>query len=344
MPNLLAPHKKKWLSNSVLVGFVVLVGSTAFLSDALKTPIKTHNEFIEQALVFNNKELDSVVRIALKNKSGEYIFERSQPSADSVWHMTSPKEISTNSVFIEKFFASLNVIKTKKLLVDDKANNSNFSLDKPTAILTLTDNTQKSIVLSVGIMNTIDNSTYMKISGKSGIYHVEAPSLSLENTTLADLIESTIFDVALNNIASFKIFKKNNPAPQFDVYKKEGKWVTSTEVELDTARLEDMLDSFIVLKSSYLLDEQTEAQKKMIQKIISPPEYIVKIDTVDNKNFTYQVSGNIKSLSEVPLNDEPHFLIVENHAPIVYVVKKEFETLFELKNEALKVMETTPAR
>lgn len=344
MPNLLAPNKKKWLSNLVLSGFIVLVGATAFLSDALKTPIKTHNEFIEQALVFNNKELDSVVRIALKNKSGEYIFERSAATAEAAWHMTSPKEISTNSVFIEKFFASLNVIKTKKFLVDDKANNSNFSLDKPTAILTLTDSAQKSIILSMGIMNTIDNSTYMKISGKSGIYHVEAPSLSLENTTLADLIESTVFDVPLTSITSFKIFKKSNPTPQFEVHKKEGKWVTINEIELDTARVEDMLDDFIALKSSYLLDEQTDSQKKSIQKIISPPEYIVKVDTADNKNFTYQVSGVIKSLSEVPLNDEPHFLIVENHAPIVYVIRKEFETLFELKNEALKPLEVTPPR
>ncbi len=344
MPNLLAPHKKKWLSNSVLAGFIVLVGATAFLSDALKTPVKSHNEFIEQALVFNNKELENITRIALKNKSGEYVFERTDATEGSIWRMTSPKAISTNSVFIEKFFASLNIIKTKKLLVDDKINNSNFSLDKPTAILTLTDSTQKNIILSVGIMNTIDNSTYMKISGKSGIYHVEAPSLSLENITLADLIESTIFDVALADITSFKIFKKGTPAAQFEVYKKEGKWVSINEAPLDTGRLEDMLDDFIVLKSSYLLDEQTDAQKKQIQKIISPPEYIVKIDTVDNKNLSYQVSADVKSLPDFSLNDEPHFLIIENHAPIVYIVKKEFETLFELKNEALKALEATAPR
>lgn len=343
MPNLLAPQKKKWLSNSVLAGFIVLVGATAFLSDALKTPIKSHNEFIEQSLVFNNKELDNITRLALKNKSGEYIFERTDASVDSIWHMTSPKEISTNSVFIEKFFSSLKTIKTKKLLVDDKANNSNFSLDKPTAILTLSDSSQKSLILSVGIMNTIDNSTYMKISGKSGIYHVEAPSLSLENITLADLTESTVFDVPLSSISSFKIFKKNTPTPQFDVYKKEGKWVTANEVVVDTVRLEDMLDDFIALKSSHLLDEQTEAQKKQVQKIISPAEFIVKIDTIDNKNFSYQISGSIKSLPDVPLNDELHFLITENHSPIVYVIKKEFETLFELKNEALKTLEVPAA-
>ncbi|MBC7713987.1 MAG: DUF4340 domain-containing protein [Rhizobacter sp.] len=339
MPNILAPQKKKWLSNLVLLSFLLLVGGTAFLSNTFKTHSKGKNDFIEEALVFNNKELDKVTQLILKNKSGEYSFERADTNTGSIWHMTSPKDLSASSAFIEKLFTTLNTIKTKKLLLDDKTNNSNFSLDKPTAILTLTDEAGKSILLSVGIMNTIDNSTYMKISGRNGIYHVEAPSISLENITTADLIKSTVFEFDAKKILAFKIFKKNSKTPQFEVSKKDGVWSGPEGKALNTTRLEDLLNEFVNLKSSFVLDEQTDAQKKQASTLLSNGEYTVKVTMEDNQVYSYQTGAVTKSIAEVPLSEEPHFIIVENHTPIVYIVKKEFLNLFELKNDRLKSLE-----
>lgn len=339
MSNILEPKNKKWLSNIVLISFLLLVGATAFLSKAFKAPIKSHNDFIEQALVFNNKELEKVTRLILKNKSGEYSFERIDTNPESAWHMTSPKILTASSAFVEKLFSSLNTIKTKKLLIDDKTNNSNFSLEKPTAILTLTDNLGKSILLSVGIMNTIDNSTYMKISGKNGIYHVEAPSISLENITLADLVKSTIFNLDLKKIISFKILKKNSATPQFEVNKKDGNWFSIEGKIVNTERLEDLLAEFVNLKSSFIIDDQTEAQKKIAKSLLSTGDYNIKVMMDDNQLMDYQIGAATKNIPDLTLNDEPHFIIVENHAPTVYVVKKEFMSLFELKNEILKSLE-----
>lgn len=339
MSSLKNVEKKKWFSNFVLVAFLFLVAATALLSNAFKTPVKNHNEFIEQSLVFNNKELENITNLSLKNKSGEFTFSRSSTEAASQWHMTSPRDISSSSVFVEKLFSSLNTIKTKKLLPDDTANRSNFSLDKPTAILTLTDDSGKSIILSVGIMNTIDNSTYLKISGRNEIFHVEAPSMSLENTTINDLIESTVFDINFAAISSFKIFKKNSSTPQFAVIKKDGIWFSSEEKPLDAKKLEEMLDDFSVVKSSFVMDQMTDLQKKQTQALVSPPEYTLKIEKDSKETFTYLVSDLKKSISDVAASDEAQFIVIENHAPVVYVIKKEAFALFELKNESLKTLE-----
>ena len=328
-------EKRKWLSNTILVAFLLLVSGTMFLSNVFKTPVKGQQELIEQSLVFSNKELESITRLSLKNKSGEFTFERANLENTTAWHMKSPRDISVNSVFVEKLFASLNIIKTKKLLDDNQANNSNFSLEKPTAILTLTDNKDQNIILSVGIMNTIDNSTYMKISGRNGIYHVEAPSMSLENITLNDLVESSVFDINFNTMMSFKLFKKNTPSPVFEIHKRDGAWFDSQERPLDVKRLEDMIDDFIALKSSFTLDAPTDAQKKQTQSLISNPEYTVKIEKIDNTSLLYKVGPVVKTLIEVPLKDEAHFIINENHSPVIYVVKKDFLTLFELTNDGL---------
>ena len=336
-------EKRKWFSNFVLITFLFLVGATALLSNAFKTPVKSHNEFIEQSLVFNNKELDNITNLSLKNKSGDFTFSRSETHENAQWHMSAPRDISANSVFIEKLFSSLKTIKTKKLLADDQANRSNFSLDKPTAILTLADEEGKSIILSVGIMNTIDNSTYMKISGRTGIFHVEAPSISLENTTINDLIESNVFEMNFSTLLSFKIFKKNSSTPEFAVIKKDGTWKTLDEVPVDTKKFEEMVDDFAAVKSSFVLDQLTDQQKKQTQSLISPPLYTVKIEREAKDSLTYLVSDTTKSISEVPMNDEAHFIIIENHAPVVYVLKKDFLNLFlnisETKNEAQKSMD-----
>lgn len=194
-------------------------------------------------------------------------------------------------------------------------------------------------------MNTIDNSTYLKISGKSGIYHVEAPSISLENITISDLIESNVFDLNVKNIVSFKIFKKGVPTPQFEVHKKETTWMSVDEKALDSTRLEDMLDDFIKLKGSYVIEEPNDSQKKAVAKLMSPAEYIVKIETLEEnkkEEYSYQISNSTKSLPEVELKDEAHFLIIENHAPIIYVVKSDAQALFELKNDNLKILEVAP--
>ena len=338
MLKVLNQKKRKWFSNIVLASFMIIVVGTMFLSDVFKIQTKGQLEVIEQSLVFSNKELENVTRLSLKNKSGEFTFERSDTDPASTWRMTSPRDISVNSVFVEKLFSSLNIIKTKKLLDDDKTNNSNFSLEKPTAILTLTNNQDKKIVLSVGIMNTIDNSTYMKISARTGIYHVEAPSITLENITLADLVESSVFDINFKTMVSFKIFKKNSNTAIFEIVKKEGIWLNQEEKPLDSKRLEDMIDDFNTLKSSFTLDSPTDNQKKQTQQLLAAPEFTLKIEKEDKSNLLFKVSAITRSLIEVPLKDEAHFIINENHSPVVYIVKKDFLTLFDLTNDTLKAM------
>lgn len=332
-------RKKEILSNIVIVFFIALVGITAFLSNALQTPIKKNSELVDQAKLFNQKELESIIRISLKNKSGEYIFERVDKNPDSAWHMVSPQNIFANSIFIEKLFSSLNIIKTKKMLANTPTNISNFSLDKPTAILTLTDDLGKKIILQVGIMNTIDNSTYLKVSEKTEIFHVEAPTISLENTTLADLIESKIFEVDIKTIISFKLYKRLSLTAQFEIAKKNNEWISPNDRKLDPIRLEDILNDFFKLKSTFVLDKPSEAQKKQLNTLEKNPNYILRMLKSDSEQLTYTISEPITSLVDVDLKNEAHFIISTNISSNIYIVKADALNLFEIKNDILKSLE-----
>ena len=188
-------------------------------------------------------------------------------------------------------------------------------------------------------MNTIDNSTYLKISDHQGIYHVEAPSISLENVTINDLIEASLFDFGLKSITSFSLYKKNSHTDlQFSAELKNGGWVSTDNRPLDPVKLDDFLSEFSNMKSSHTLDKQSEAQEKQTQALLNNPEYTIKIKK-NEEIVTYQISKSINSLVDITLNDVPHFVVKGNNSPIIYVVKEEFRNVFEPKNEMLKTLE-----
>lgn len=327
-------QKRKIASNLILFLFFILVSLAALFSDIFQNPIKTASEVIEQTRLFSAVDLGQIKRISLKNKSGEYIFEREENNQISPWHMIAPRNISANSLFIEKLFNALTVIKVKKIFPDEQINTSNFSIDNPTATLDLIDQNGKTINIQVGLMNTIDNSTYLKIAGRVGIYHVEAPAVSLENANILDLIESQIISIDLNTIISLKISHAQKAI--LEIKKKDGNWFDNEGNPLATDKIDDFFQELSGLKSSFILDKQTESQKKQINSLASRAEYTLSIeDNLANK-INYAISDIVKSLSDIDLKGEEYFIVTISNNTTAYVVKKEFYELFNRKSDSLK--------
>lgn len=330
-------QKRKIASNLILFLFFILVSLASLFSDIFQTPVKTVNEVMEQAKLFSSADLSQISKISLKNKSGEYLFERKEINQLPSWHMVAPREVSANSVFIDKLFNALNVIKVKKMFPDEQINKSNFSLDKPTATLELIDQNAKAITIQIGLMNTIDNSTYLKIAGRSGIYHVEAPAVSLENATIVDLIESQIISIDLNTITAFKILYKQKPL--LEINKKDGLWFDSSGSPLAVDKIDDYFQELTSLKSAFILDKQTEAQKKQINSLSKSGDYSLTMKDAADNVIEYNISGLVKSLSDIDLKNEEYFVVTISNTPTAYVVKKEFLEVFNRKVDAFKMIE-----
>ena len=69
-------QKRKFASNFILLLFLVFVGLAGFFSHIFQSPIKNAKDMIEQAKLFTATDLSQTKRISLKNKSGEFLFER----------------------------------------------------------------------------------------------------------------------------------------------------------------------------------------------------------------------------------------------------------------------------
>ncbi|MBP9681004.1 MAG: DUF4340 domain-containing protein [Bacteriovorax sp.] len=335
---------KKIASNVVLFLFFILVAMAALLSDIFQNPIKTGTQVIEQAKLFTSSDLDQVKRLILKNKSGEYIFERNENNQISPWHMIAPRDISANSLFIDKLFSSLAVIKVKKVFPDEKMTLSNFSLDKPTATLSFIYQNGKTTAVTIGLMNSIDNSTYLKIQNRVGIFHVEAPSVALENASLLDLIESQILSINLETIVNFKISQgnKKNSAPQIEIKKKNGQWLDHQENLLDKEKVDDFFQDLSSLKSSFIIDRPTETQKKQINMLTQNTSFMIIIEDNMGTITEYRISEIFQNISDLDLKNEDHFLVGISNTPTLYIVKKEFFELFNRKIESLKIVKTSP--
>jgi hypothetical protein len=324
--------KYEYLSNAVLGIFLLLIACAALLTDIFHTPIKSSIEVSGMSTLFKANDLNPIIKISLKNKSGNYIFEKLEKNQISPWHMTFPRNVTANSIFIEKLFTSLTSIKVKNIFPNDQINNSNFSLEKPNASITLEGpGPAKIIKLDIGLLNTIDNTTYIKISAKNNIYQVEVPSVSIENATILDLIESKIFSIDLESINSFKVTFNKKSADAINIHKKNTGWANSDETLLAQDKVEEYFQDLSTIKSSFVLDSQTAQQKKQIMTLTRTPEITLTANDNNKNIITYRISSLLSSFPEIDLKNGPYFLVTISNNQTAYIVKKEFLDLFNKK-------------
>ena len=190
-------------------------------------------------------------------------------------------------------------------------------------------------------MNTIDNSTYLKISERSGIYHVEAPNVSLENASISDLIESQIISINHESIIALTIFQGNKKSGKslFNIHKNNDLWYDSEEKLLSQEKIEEYLQELSIMKSSFIIETPTELQNKQLDSHIKNPVYSLVFEDNKANRIEYNISGMVKEISDLDLKNEDHFIVTATGHAGSYIVKKEFYELFNRKFDNLK----TPA-
>ena len=330
--------KKKFTSIIFNILFIVMVISGIFLTDIFKSSIKNSKQILDQTLLFTNQDLEQMTKLTIKNKNGEYIFEKQMVDHKAQWIMISPRSVKASSLFIEKLYESLKVVKIINIIEDTVTNSVNFSLVNPNSSLILSNEQQKIIAIDFGILNAIDKTTYIRIQGKPGIVHLEAPSSSLEAIQTSDLIESKIFNLKVEDIKSMAISKKGI-GNLTTLNLENGIWKNERSTILDTTKVHLFLSEILNLNSAYTLETQSENQKKQTQKIISDSQFTIKFVLNDNSNLNYFISGLFTNLLDVTLNEEEHFMIGNSQNATIYILKKESLSTIEPTKEILKNLE-----
>src|SRR5690606_37178893 len=114
-------------------------------------------------------------------------MENTHPDGDLVGprQLTEPQPLRIRPDIIEKIVDALNIIRVRNFYKLEPINITSFSLDNPTLTLLFTNDKDKSFEVKMGLINPIDNSSYLQLSTQNQIYQIDPIEISLESYDLS---------------------------------------------------------------------------------------------------------------------------------------------------------------
>ena len=319
------------ISSLILIGLtsVLLIGAT--VSEFFQAPILSSKELSKLQFLFTQKEVESVTKLSIESGLGRFSLALGQTKN---WSLTSPRLIDANNDTIENILESLKKIKIKKIYPKDAINLANFSLDKPISTISLENTEGVSKKISFGLINPIDNSTYVSLDQDKAIYHVNFVNIPLEKLELSALIDSRIFSMDVDQLRSVQIIGENR-VTRLKMENKEKKWISSRR-ELDGVKVKKYLQELVSMKSHIILDKRTQKLEKRLERYLKRPFMKVLLTTDDDQKIEYLISYVINSLPDIKMEKKTNFIIKASNRQHPYLVDRSNMKLFYKKNSSFK--------
>ncbi|MES2615071.1 MAG: DUF4340 domain-containing protein, partial [Bdellovibrionota bacterium] len=170
-------------------------------------------EELSKAMYF--KPADAV-KLTLKNSNGNFVFTRENNTSD--WKMLEPQQVGADQDVISNTLAALSQINIQQELTESvsKENTTQFGLEKPKIVASVTLEDKKERTLKIGNGVDIGNkngdtpiSVYGLNPDNTKVLVLDAGSMkSLENKTFNNLRTKRVATFKLNDVASISISSK----------------------------------------------------------------------------------------------------------------------------------------
>lgn len=330
--------KKSTLSTWMILFFAGVLFITGFYSDFFQAPLDINPEMSRYRSLFQPSQILGVRELILKNNLGTFHFEKSSTSPDTPWMMISPRKLPANSSLVKTILRDLNNVQIRSVHTNDPINIANYSLDAATLEVTLISSNDKSSTLKFGLINPLDNSTYVSLSDQSAIYHIDNISTTLNTLDLASFVDTRIFTFDPGSVNSIKIYRgsENSRNLNFSAEKSGLNWIGQNNVVLKTEAVKEFMGNLADLRSPLILDRVSEKMAEEISKYLEKPSFeIVVTDTSKNK-YTYKISGLIRGLPGVKLEKWQNFIIQPSNREFPYVLNKKVLGLFQRSERVLR--------
>ncbi len=336
--------KKSMLSYWLLLAFFIMLAIGASISEFFQNPILTTNDFNQYRFLFDKNELDNISLIKLENRLGSFEISKAQSDNVFLWNILKPRELPAKTDTVDSIIKTIESIKIKQVHTLDPINLSNFSLNKPLTKIILSIKDSEDITIKFGLINSIDNSTYVTVSDKEAVYHVEKLFNSLESISLSNFIESRVFPISINDLKTFELYRGNKLTNfsqlnfQYDIEQKQ--WTKNNKV-LNSEKINSYLNKILNIKSHLILDKVSETLQKKIDKYLEKAIYSLR--TVDKKGreIIYKISPIVHSLPDIKIEKRQNFIVSASNRSHPYIINKNNMPLFnkyqkEFKNISVK--------
>ena len=319
-----------WLLAFFLVTLSVGVGISALFQNSLQIP-----ENIGHRLLFKSSDFENIKKIILQNQLGTFHLKRNYETGK--WDISHPRHLPANPKTVQNIINSLSNITIFKIFRLDKINTSHYSLDNPTTVITLVENDNDEQKIKFGLINPVDNSTYITHSSHNDIYHIKTLDNPVETYVLADFIDSKIFSLPSKEISKINIYRgiRKNNFLNLTISKSNNVWHGKNNRKLSEKKINNFFNKLTSLKSHIILDKTSERLEKNLNKYLKNPLYTVEIEDTNNSKTTYIVTSVINSLPEVKIEKRQNFMIKASNRKFPYILNKDFLNLFAQKQRGL---------
>jgi hypothetical protein len=270
--------------------------------------------------------------IRFKNRIGTFSIMNENKN----WVLKEPRVMPAKTSTISRIMNSLKSISVHTIHQYEPINIQSFSLDKPTIEIDLFTKLDEKVNIKIGIINPINNTSYMTVSGQDRIYQINLLKNNFESLELSDFIDSRIFSVDVDDIKSFKIYHGKNKATFNELSFKNDNWKSKKYNTISNASTEKTIQSILNINTHMIIDKKDEKLSNFIKNYFDSPLYRLEIKTKKGKSITYTVTTNIKAITDLKLEKRHYFLMKSSDRPYPYVISKNYLSKFLIRYSNLK--------
>ena len=317
-----------WLTLTMALSLFVLLGFSEFFQnitqdkktlDLLSNPIRADI-------------MANIQTIRIKNRIGNFTLSQQ----DGQWLLKEPRVMPAKIKTINQILEALKSVNINTIHQYEPINIQNFSLDRPIMVIDLYSKLEETLQIKVGLINPINNTSYITVSGNQTIYQIELLKNNIELFNLSDFIESSIFSTPVDEVAEFHLFRRGVAESHNSIIKKGEEWISKRYKKMTKENVDKKLNNIFNIKTHMIVDKQDEKLQNFISNYIETPLYTIKIKTKNNKNISYQITSLIKALPELKLNKRQYFIMTASDRQYPYIIEKQYLDEFIIRYSDLR--------
>ena len=276
--------------------------------------------------------LTNAETIRFKNRIGTFLIKKE----NDLWILKEPRVMPAQVRTVNSLIQSLRDIKVQTIHEYEPINIQSFSLDKPIIQIDLTTKLDDNISIKVGIINPIDNTSYITVTGHDYIFQTNIFKTKMERYELSRFIDSRIFSMNIDNVKEFSLYRGKSKETFNKLSQKNSVWSAKKYNTISSENTSKKLTSILNITTHMIIDKQDEELKTFITNYLDNPLYRITVRTFDNKQVTYKVSNLVKAIKDLKIEKRQYFLVSSSDRKYPYVINKQFLNEFVIKYSDLK--------
>lgn len=316
-----------WFSLFFLMLLMAYLGFIEFFQDSQNNNIAL--DLLTSPI--QKEQLKDVTKLEFKNRLGEFVLVKENDS----WLMQKPRTIPAKESTIQRIFNELKNITVQTVHEYEPINFRSFSLDQPVVEMNLT-SANESINIKLGLINPINNTSYLVVSGRDQIYQTSMFNYQLESLELADFVDSGVFSMEVDQVRKLSLYKGKGTTPTNVLENINGAWISKKYRTISNSSVENKISEIFGIKTHMIVDRTDEEIKTFLNNYLDNPIYRLTIDTKSGETISYKVTSLIRGIQELRIEKRQYFVMSASDRPYPFLVSKKFLDNFFIRYSDLK--------